>query len=84
VNVDNNYNNNYNNRYDHPVAAAVAVTTAVAVTAAAVGSVVYANQMPTNCVQVSRYNTIYMQCGSTWYQPQYQGSNVTYVVVNQP
>lgn len=25
-----------------------------------------------------------MQCGSTWYQPQYQGSNVTYVVVNQP
>ena len=40
--------------------------------------------MPPNGVQVSRYNTIYMQCGSTWYQPQYQGSNVTYVVVNQP
>jgi hypothetical protein len=24
----------------------------------------------------------YYQCGSTWYQPAYQGSQVTYVVVN--
>ena len=26
----------------------------------------------------------YYQCGSTWYQPAYQGSQVTYVVVNPP
>jgi len=26
----------------------------------------------------------YYQCGSTWYQPRYAGSQVTYVVVNPP
>jgi hypothetical protein len=26
----------------------------------------------------------YYQCGSTWYQPAYQGSQVTFVVVNPP
>ena len=26
----------------------------------------------------------YSQCGSTWYQPQYYGSSVQYVVVNPP
>ena len=26
----------------------------------------------------------YYQCGSTWYQPVHQGSQVTYVVVNPP
>jgi hypothetical protein len=26
----------------------------------------------------------YQQCGGTYYQPQYAGSSVTYVVVNPP
>jgi len=26
----------------------------------------------------------YQQCGSTWYEPQYSGTNVQYVVVNAP
>lgn len=26
----------------------------------------------------------YYQCGSTWYQPATQGSQVTYIVVNPP
>jgi hypothetical protein len=26
----------------------------------------------------------YQQCGSTWYAPQYVGSNVQYEVVNPP
>lgn len=84
VNVDGGHGYYNNNHYDHPIAAAAAVTATVAVTAAVVGSIVNANQMPPNCVQVMRGNTAYMQCGSTWYQPQYQGSSVTYVVVNQP
>jgi hypothetical protein len=29
-------------------------------------------------------NVTYYQVGSTWYQPQYQGGQVTYVVVNPP
>jgi hypothetical protein len=28
--------------------------------------------------------TTYYQCGSTWYQPAYQGGQVNYVVVNPP
>ncbi|WP_288841920.1 hypothetical protein [uncultured Deefgea sp.] len=87
VNVDHNGGYRHGDRYDnnyHPVATAVAVTAAVAVTSAVIGSIVNANQMPSNCIQVMRGNGAYMQCGSTWYQPQYQGSNVTYIVVNQP
>lgn len=94
VNVDRDVNVNVdthgNGRYDyddhhHPIATAAAVTATVVVTAAVVGSIVQPSQMPTSgCVQVISGNTAYMQCGSTWYQPQYQGSNVTYIVVNQP
>lgn len=90
INVDGNnrhghgYNNRrYNNHYN-PVGTAVAVTAAAVITAAVVGSIVNANQMQSNCVQVVRYNTPYMQCGNSWYQPQYQGNTVTYVVINQP
>ncbi|MNC77208.1 hypothetical protein D3C75_1291110 [compost metagenome] len=54
------------------------------VTAAVVGEVMRPSEMPSDCVQVMRNNTAYMQCGSTWFQPQYQGSNVSYVVVNAP
>lgn len=85
VNVDGGRGGYYDDYHHyHPIATAAAVTATVAVTAAVVGSIVSANQMPPSCVQVMRYNTAYMQCGSTWYQPQYQGSSVTYIVVNQP
>lgn len=82
INVD-NHGGRYDDHY-HPVATAAAVTATVAVTSAVVGSVIRASQLPPSCVQVMRVNVAYMQCGSVWYQPQYQGSNVTYVVVNQP
>jgi hypothetical protein len=29
-------------------------------------------------------NVPYQHCGNAWYQPQYAGSQVTYVVVNPP
>jgi hypothetical protein len=83
VNVEGHGRYGYDDHY-HPVATAAAVTATVAVTSAVVGSIVRANQLPPSCVQVMRGNAAYMQCGSTWYQPQYQGSNVTYVVVNAP
>jgi hypothetical protein len=69
-----------------PVARAVVGTAVVAgaavATAAVVGSVV--NTLPPQCVQTVVGNVAYQQCGSTWYRPQYAGSNVTYVVVNPP
>lgn len=67
---------------DHPVARGVAIGTAAAVTAAAIGSIVYS--VPPSCATVVVNGLAYQQCGSTWYQPQYAGSQVTYVVVNPP
>ncbi|MBV6826338.1 hypothetical protein [Pseudomonas sp. PD9R] len=83
IDVDGNGRYGYDDHY-HPLAAAAAVTATVAVTAAVVGSIMTPAQMPAECVQVIQYNTAYLQCGSTWYQPQYQGSDVTYIVVNAP
>ncbi|KAA0974253.1 hypothetical protein [Pseudomonas sp. ANT_J28] len=83
IDVDGHGRYGYDDHY-HPIATAAAVTATVAVTAAVVGSIFTPAQLPPSCVQVIQYNTAYMQCGSTWYQPQYQGSDVTYVVVNAP
>lgn len=86
INVDGHhggYHGGYHDDY-HPIGTAIAVTAAVTATAAIIGSIVTPNQLPSNCIQVNNYGGTYMQCGSTWYQPQYQGNNVTYIVVNQP
>lgn len=63
---------------DNPLARAAIVTGTVA----AIGSIV--RQPPANCVPVVHQEITYQQCGSTWYQPQYSGTNVQYVVVSPP
>ena len=83
IDVDGRGHFGYDDHY-HPIATAAAVTATVAVTSAVVGAIIRPAQLPSNCVQVIRYAVTYMQCGSTWYQPEYQGSNITYVVVNAP
>lgn len=42
------------------------------------------NSVPPGCVPVQVGAVVYQQCGTTWYQPQYVGSNVQYIVVNAP
>jgi hypothetical protein len=79
VDVDHDYG--YHGGY-HPVARVAATTAAVAVTAAVVGSVVHS--LPPSCSATVVGNVTYQQCGSSWYQPQYSGSQITYVVVNPP
>lgn len=84
VNVDNHgggWDNDWDDHY-HPVATAAAVTATVMVTAAVVGSVV--NSIPPSCSNVMIGNVVYYQCGSSWYQPQYVGTSVTYIVVPPP
>ncbi|SHO53694.1 hypothetical protein [Desulfopila aestuarii] len=49
-----------------------------------VGSVVTAASMPPACSDVYVNGYPYRQCGSTWYQPHYAGSQVNYVVVSPP
>lgn len=79
VNVDNDHRHGgWDNDY-HPIATAAAVTATVAVTSAVIGSIV--RTVPPNCVPVNYNGMIYQQCGSTWYQPQYVGPQVQYVVV---
>jgi hypothetical protein len=84
VDIDVNHRGGYydNDCCFHPIATAAAVTTAAVVTAAVIGSTV--NTVPPGCTTTIINGMAYQQCGSTWYQPQYQGSNVTYIVVNQP
>ncbi len=48
----------------------------------AVGSVV--TILPDDCITTVVNGCVYRQCGSVWYQRQYTGSNVTYVVVRAP
>lgn len=68
-----------NNDHWHPVA----TVAAVAVTAAVVGSIV--NDVPSSgCQTVIVNGYSYYQCGNTWYQPQYYGSTVQYIVVVSP
>lgn len=83
TNAVNNYNDNHGSWYnDHPVATAAAVTTAVVGTAAVIGSIV--RSLPPSCSAMNVNGVTYQQCGSTWYQPQYAGTTVQYVVVNAP
>jgi len=92
TNINNaNINRNYNmdvdvdNGWDwgsHPVATGAAFAAGAALTSAAVGSVVYS--LPPSCSTVVVGGVSYQQCGSTWYEPQFSGTSVNYVVVQQP
>jgi hypothetical protein len=82
VDVDHHYGGwGYGCCYN-PVGVAAAATAAAVTTAAVVGSVVHT--LPPSCEAVSLNGFTYQHCGSTWYQPQFSGSAVTYVVVNPP
>lgn len=40
--------------------------------------------LPAGCTKVVKLNVIYYHCGGVYYQPQYQGSDLVYVVVDAP
>ena len=68
--------------YNHPVAAGMAVGAAVAVGTAITASAFSALTCTPTTVVVGAVS--YYSCGGTWYTREYQGGNVTYVVVNPP
>ncbi len=55
---------------------------AAGITAAAIGSVAYS--LPPGCGNVYYGGYPYYACGGVYYAPQYSGSDVTYVVVENP
>jgi hypothetical protein len=59
-----------------------AVVAASVATAIVVGTVVAS--LPPSCTTIIANGIAYQNCGGTYYQPRYQGSSVTYVVVNRP
>ena len=82
--LDDYHSHYYGGHYygSYPVGAGLAVAGAVAVGTAITASAFAAMSCPMTPVVMGVYT--YYQCGSTWYQPAYQGSQVTYVVVNPP
>ena len=78
VNVSRNVNVVHYDHWGHPLATAAAVTA----TAIAVGTIVHS--LPPSCTTVVTAGVTYQNCGGTFYQPMYQGTNVQYVVVNAP
>ncbi|MBS0455057.1 MAG: hypothetical protein JSS14_27485 [Proteobacteria bacterium] len=83
VNVNRNVNVDVDaDRNWHPVATAAVTTAAVATTAAVIGSVT--RTLPPACVPVQMGAVVYQQCGGAYYQPQYVGTTVQYVVVSPP
>lgn len=63
-------------------AAAAGALVGGAITAAAIGSTVYT--LPADCVTTVVNGIAYNHCGDTWYQPQFEGTTASYVVVSPP
>ena len=72
----------WDNEWDdhhHPIATGVAFGATAAITSAVIGSMVYT--LPPACQTVVVNGIGYSNCNGTWYQPQYVGTSVQYVVV---
>jgi len=63
----------------HPWATAAVIG---ATTATAIGTQVA--EVPPDCVSVVASGVAYQHCGNTWYQPQYVGNDMRFVVVPAP
>ena len=85
VNVNRNVNVSGGCCYNNVgVGGAVAAGVVIGATAAVVGSAIAASALPPSCSTVVVNGLAYQSCGGAWYQPQYAGSQVTYIVVNPP
>jgi hypothetical protein len=82
VNVNKNVNVNTGCCYNN-VGTGGAVAAGV-VAGAVVGTAIAASALPPKCSAVIVNGVTYQNCGGAWYQPQYAGSQVTYIVVNPP
>ena len=57
---------------------------AVGVVAAAVAVGTRVARLPTGCTKVVIEGVTYQNCGGVYYRPQYEGTNLVYVVVEAP
>lgn len=61
---------------------AAAVTAGVGITAAVIGEIF--DDEPSDCQQSVSNNQTYLYCNGVWYQPVMAGSNMQYVVIEDP
>ena len=80
VNVNVNRNNRYYGRSGYYGGRALLAFG----TGLAIGSMITAASMPSSCVTTYVNGISYRQCGSSYYQPFYEGDSVAYRVVNSP
>ena len=78
---DDHHDHHHHHHHHHDVIGGVV---AGAITGLAIGAIVTAASMPSGCSDIVIGGIAYRQCGSTWYQPYYQGTTVQYIVVNPP
>jgi len=83
------YDNDYHNGWDDDddgffevMGKAAAVTAGVGLTAAVIGEIF--EDEPDDCQQTVSNGQTYLYCNGVWYQPTMSGSNVQYIVVNDP
>jgi hypothetical protein len=76
-NVNRNIDVDVNHRHNNNLGAAV-------VTGLAIGAVVNSISNSSSCATHVYSEISYQYCDGVWYQPRYSGSNVTYIVVNNP
>jgi hypothetical protein len=80
VNVNHRYYGGYGRGYGYYGGRPVLAFT----TGLVIGSVIAASTMPTTCTTVVANGISYRQCGSSYYQPFYQGDTLVYKVVASP
>ncbi len=83
-NVNKNVNVNVNHRNNRHYGSYRGRTVIGFTAGLAVGSVIAASTMPTTCTTVITNGISYRRCGSSYYQPFYEGDTVVYQVVNSP
>lgn len=80
-------NGNYDLDYDvddhwHPAAGNAVWTRAAGFATVPIGSIVYT--LAPSCTPTHVNTITYYQCGSLWFQPQFAGTTVTYVAIDDP
>jgi hypothetical protein len=75
--VYHHYRPGYRGYYGYGAGVAAGVATSLAI-----GTVVAA--LPSGCTSTTINGVYYQRCNGTWYAPRYSGSDVTYVVVEEP
>ena len=82
IDVDNDWGDHWGGCCYHPLATGAAIAAGAAITAAAIGTVSYA--LPPDCMVTVVNGITYNNCAGTWYEPQFNGTTTTYIVVDPP